>query len=70
MAKALTAVAIEKLKPRPYRYEIGDPGARGLRVVVHQTGHKSFILRYRFAGRPQKLTIGSTIIGLAAARKL
>jgi integrase len=58
------------LKPRPYRYEIGDPGARGLRVVVHQTGHKSFILRYRFAGRPQKLTIGSTIIGLAAARKL
>jgi integrase len=66
--KVLTAVAIERLKPRPYRYEVGDPGARGLRVVVHQSGHKSFILRYRFAGRPQKLTIGSTLIGLAAAR--
>jgi integrase len=66
--KALTAIAIEKLRPRPYRYEIGDPGARGLRVVVHQSGHKSFILRYRFGGKPQKLTIGSTLIGLAAAR--
>ena len=66
--KALTAIAIEKLRPRPYRYEIGDPGARGLRVVVHQSGHKSFILRYRFSGKPQKLTIGSTLIGLAAAR--
>src|SRR4029077_11354585 len=63
-----TAIAIEKLRPRPYRYEIGDPGARGLRVVVHQSGHKSFILRYRFSGKPQKLTIGSTLIGLAAAR--
>ena len=66
--KALTAIAIEKLRPRPYRYEIGDPGARGLRVVVHQSGHKSFILRYRFSGKSQKLTIGSTLIGLAAAR--
>jgi hypothetical protein len=35
--KVLTAVAIERLKPRPYRYEVGDPGARGLRVVVHQS---------------------------------
>jgi integrase len=66
--KALTAIAIEKLKSRPYRYEIGDPGAQGLRVIVQPSGHKAFVLRYRFGGRPQKLTIGPTIIGLAAAR--
>jgi integrase len=67
--KPLTAIAIEKLKPRPSRYEVGDPGAQGLRILVTPTGHKSFVLRYRFAGRPQKLTIGSFLIGLAAARK-
>jgi integrase len=66
--KALTAVAIEKLKPRAYRYEIGDPGARGLRVVVQPSGFKTFILRYRFGGKPRKLTIGPTLMGLAAAR--
>jgi integrase len=66
--KALTAIAIEKLKPRPYRFEIGDPGAQGLRVVVQPSGHKSFILRYRFGGKPQKLTLGPVLIGLAAAR--
>jgi integrase len=66
--KPLTAVAIEKLRPRAYRYEIGDPGAQGLRVVVQPSGHKSFVLRYRHAGKPQKLTLGPAIIGLAAAR--
>jgi integrase len=66
--KAFTDIAIQKLKPRPYRYEVGDPGARGLRVVVQPSGHKSFVLRYRHAGRPQKLTLGPILIGLAAAR--
>src|SRR5580765_6481943 len=68
--KGLTAIAIEKLRPKPFRYELGDPGAQGLRVLVTPTGHKSFVLRYRFAGRPQKLTLGPVMIGLAAARKL
>jgi integrase len=67
--KALTPIAITKLKPQPYRYEVGDPGAQGLRILVTPTGHKSFVLRYRFAGRPQKLTVGPVLIGLAAARK-
>jgi integrase len=66
--KPLTAIGVEKLKPRAYRYEVGDPGARGLRVIVFPSGAKSFVLRYRFAGRPQKLTIGPVLIGLAAAR--
>jgi integrase len=67
-AKPLTAIAIEKLKPRPYRYEVGDPGARGLRVIVQPSGSKSYILRYRFGGKPKKHTIGPAVIGLAAAR--
>jgi hypothetical protein len=30
----------------------------------------SYVLRYRFAGKPRKLTIGPVDIGLAEARKL
>jgi integrase len=66
--KLLTSIAIEKFKPRADRYEVGDPGARGLRVVIQPSGSKTFILRYRFGGRPKKHTIGPVEIGLAAAR--
>jgi integrase len=66
--KALTPIAIEKLQPKPFRYEVGDPGAQALRVQVTPNGHKSFILRYRFAGKPQKLTLGPVLLGLAFAR--
>jgi integrase len=68
--KPLTAITVEKLKPRTDRYEVGDPGARGLRVVVQPSGRKSFILRYRCGGKPKKHTIGPVVIGLAAARKV
>jgi len=37
IAKALTPIAIENLRPRPKRYEIPDGGCRGLRVVVQPT---------------------------------
>lgn len=66
--KPLTAVALERLRPKPFRYEVGDPGAQGLRVLVTPTGSKSFVLRYRFGGKPKKHTIGPAVIGLAAAR--
>ena len=71
MAKALTDIAIQNLKPRPAgRYEVPDPGARGLRVVVQPSGRKSFAVRYRnAAGRARKLTLPAGIT-LAAARKL
>jgi integrase len=68
--RKLTAIAIEKLQPKPFRYEVGDPGTQGLRVQVQPSGHKSFIMRYRLLGKPQKLTLGSVAMGLAAARKL
>jgi integrase len=70
VAKALTDIAIQKLKPRAVRYEVPDPGARGLRVVVQPSGVKSFAVRYRnAAGRARKLTLAGGIT-LAAARKL
>jgi len=70
VAKALTDIAIQKLKPRAVRYEVSDPGARGLRVVVQPSGRKSFAVRYRnAAGRARKLTLAAGI-ALAAARKL
>jgi integrase len=69
-AKSLTSIAIEKLQPRSDRYEVGDPGARGLRVVVQPSGAKAFILRYRFGGKAKKHTLGPAVIGLANARKL
>ena len=68
--KPLTDITVQNLKPRTVQYEKPDPGARGLRVVVHPTGRKSFIVRYRnAAGRTRKLTLTAGVT-LAAARKL
>jgi hypothetical protein len=67
MSKSLTAVAVDRLKAGPRRYEIPDGGQRGLLVAVFPSGKKSFIVRYRFGGRKRKLTLGG--VSLAAARK-
>jgi integrase len=65
MAKRLTSVAIENIKPSAQRREVPDPGARGLYVVVQPSGRKSFAVRYRYGGKPQKLTLnrGMTLAG-------
>src|ERR1700733_7179989 len=68
MARALTPFAIEKFKPSDIRREIPDPGQRGLYIVVQTSGSKSFAVRYRFGGKPRKLTLQGGI-SLAAARK-
>jgi integrase len=65
----LTDIAIGNLKPRATRYEVADPGAHGLYVVVHPSSKKSFVVRYRHAGLPRKLTLQGGI-SLAVARKL
>jgi hypothetical protein len=64
----LTDIAIRNLKPGVTRREIPDAGARGLYVVIQKSGRKSFAVRYRFAGKPRKLTLQPGI-SLAAARK-
>ena len=68
--RPLTDITIANLRPRAAPYEVGDAGARGLRIVTYPSGRKSFIVRYRNAvGRTRKLTLGGGL-SLAAARKL
>lgn len=70
MAKALTAKAVDAAKPDPAkRYEVPDPALSGLYLVVQTSGVKSWALRYRFGGKPAKLTLGRwPLMGLAEAR--
>ena len=68
MAQALTAKSIEHVKPGTRRREIPDPAQRGLYLIVQTSGARSFAVRYRFAGKPKKLTLQAGI-SLAAARK-
>jgi integrase len=64
----LTDIAIRNLKPGDTRREIPDKQQRGLHLIVQPTGNKVFCVRYRFDGRPRKLTLQPGI-ALAAARK-
>ena len=85
MAKPLTAFSVKAAKPGTARREIRDAGCRGLYLVVQPAaGAKSWAFRYRFNGKPKKLTIGPVYLGndepetvaldcpctLAGARKL
>jgi integrase len=69
MAKALTALAIERAKPSSARREIPDGLLRGLYFIVQPSGAKSWAVRYRRRGASRKLTIGQwPAIDLATAR--
>ena len=70
MARALTTKAVEAAKPDPAkRLEIPDPALSGLYLVVQPSGAKSWALRYRYAAKPRKLTLGRwPIMGVAHAR--
>jgi integrase len=65
--RRFTEISIRALKPEADRYEIRDLNAQGLYVAVAPTGHKSFVVRYRFKGEPRKLSLGN--IPLSKARK-
>jgi hypothetical protein len=58
MSKNLTDISIRNLRPGAARREIRDGGARGLYLVVQPSGVKTFAVRYRLNGKPQKLTLG------------
>jgi integrase len=62
MARTLTAVAVANARPGASRREIPDGGCRGLYLVVQTTGTRSWAIRYRFAGEPQKLTLGPALV--------
>jgi len=71
MAKDLTFKALESLKPGAARREVPDGHTRGLFYVLQPTGAASWAYRYRFAGKPKKLTIGTyPAIDIKAAREL
>ena len=70
MAKALTPVSVEAMKADPHRrIERPDPALAGLYLIVQTTGAKSWALRYRFGGKPWKMTLGRwPKMGVADAR--
>jgi hypothetical protein len=70
MAKELTTIALEKLKPGPTRREIPDGRVGGLYFIVQPSGKRSWAYRYRLASKPRKYTIGSyPAIALKTARE-
>lgn len=74
MAKGLTAKQVENIRPRATRVELPDAGCRGLYLVVQPSGARSWAVRYRYGGKPRKLTLepeaGAPPLTLAAARRL
>lgn len=70
MAKALTTKAVDAAKPdMDKRREVADAALPGLYLVIQPSGAKSWALRYRFGGKPVKLTLGRwPVMGLADAR--
>jgi integrase len=59
MATMLTTAAVAKLKAADKRREIPDAGAPGLRLVIHPTGTKTWIARFRRPnGKQGNLTLG------------
>ena len=71
VAKELTAVAIEKMKPGDARQEIPDGRISGLYFIIQPSGKRSWAVRYRFGGVPVKLTLGAyPAIELKRAREL
>jgi integrase len=65
----LTDLRIRNCKPSSKRIEIADAAQRGLYLIVQPSGQRSFAVRYRFDGRPRKLTLQAGIT-LADARRL
>ncbi len=68
----LTVRSVEAWQPDPARrIEVADAKCSGLYLIVAPSGAKSWAVRYRFSGKPCKLTIGPfPTIGLADARQL
>ena len=66
----LTALAVEKMRPASQRREIADARLTGLYFVIQSSGAKSWAVRYRYGGRPRKLTLGPyPLIDVAKARR-
>lgn len=70
MAKVLTETAVSKFAKGATRQEIPDALVPGLYLVVQPSGKKSWAVRYRIMGKPQKFTLGGyPALPLAKARE-
>lgn len=58
MRKALTAKAIDALKPQAKRYEVHDALCPGFSVRVSPQGQKTFNVKYRYGIRQRRLKLG------------
>jgi integrase len=66
----LTARFIDSLKASDKRIEYFDDDVPGLCLRITETGHKSWGLYFRFAGRQQRLSLGNYVaLSLKEARK-
>jgi integrase len=71
MRRKLTAKGVENETAGSVRKEVPDGLLPGLFLLVQPSGAKSFAVRYRHAGRPRKLTLGSyPAVDLAGAREM
>ena len=68
--KLLTELSVAKEKPASIREEIADLRFPGFYLIIQPNCAKSFALRYRYGGRPRKLTLGQwPRTSLAKAKK-
>jgi integrase len=68
--KLFTDLSVERLKAPSRRKEIPDAGMPHLYLVVQPSGLKSWAVRYRYGGRPRKLTVGQFPgVGVVKARE-
>ena len=66
---SLTARQVQFMKPDPERrFEVPAGPPIGLYLIVHKTGRKSWALRYRWNGRPRKLTLKESYPSLSLAQ--
>ena len=70
MAKKITARQVETIRPGNVRREISDGGSGLYLIVQSESGSKSWACRFRFDGKPVKLTLGGyPKLSLAEARR-
>ena len=67
MTKMMTALGVRSVRPCEKKFEVAVGGARNLYLSVQPSGRRAFVVRYRFNGRPSKLTLDAGLT-LAEAR--
>lgn len=66
----LTDTSIRALTPRAQRYEAYDPSCPGLQLRVEPTGTKSWLFRFYWQGKRQRIALGTyPAVTLARAHK-